>query len=182
MESTLGQSADRTGTEVARTLSEQIADGIRKGLDSWPKNNPTREPARRQGAESGGAFGDAFKARVKAAIDDLPKIEVDADTTPARRELAEVRAAMVELGDKKIGVDISAADAMTQLAALRTRLDALTGSDVDVQVRTDAAAASAELARVQAQVDELDGSTAEVEVNVDKDGSASGSIAGLAGK
>lgn len=101
-----------------------------------------------------------FSARLARAIQQataaLPDIRVDADSSPVERELAEIRARMVALGEQKIGVDISAADAMAQMKALQGELDRLSRkAKDDLRVRMDTAAASAKLAALQAQLNGL---------------------------
>lgn len=103
-----------------------------------------------------GQFASRLAKAVREATAALPKIDVDADSTPAQRELAEIRAKMVALGEQKIGVDITAAEATAKLRALQGELDRLNRrARDDVRIRMDTAAASAKLAALQAQLNGL---------------------------
>lgn len=163
--------ATAIGVEVGKSISE----GIRKGIGD-PLAGPLQESSRRQqsnaprqGEQVAGAFAKAFQDRLRAAFQSLPKAKIDADSSEADRKIADLRARMLELSTKTIGVDLDEGEALAQLAALRAELEAL-GRNESVQVRVDAAAAEAELAAVQAQVDKLDGRTAKVSVDADTSG------------
>ena len=179
--------ADRIGAEFGKRLGDAagktISDGVGDGIEKGTREQEREAPAK--GARAGSAFAAGFKKAVEAALRNLPEITVDADTDPARLELARLRAQIEALSGLDIGVDLDAETARAQLAELQARLSRLAASDADVGVRVDAAAASAELARFSAQVERLDGQTADVDVDVDTAGAraqldgmgASGNIA-----
>ncbi len=107
-----------------------------------------------------GQFATRLARAIREASAALPKIDVDADSTPAQRELAEIRARMVALGQQKIGVDISAADAAAKLRALQVELDHLSHkAKDDLQIRVDTAAAAAKLAALHVQMNGLNGAS-----------------------
>lgn len=114
-----------------------------------------------------GAFALGMRQRITRAVRSLPEIEITADSTDAQRELAQVRADLIELGRQRIGVDIDAGAAQARLAELNARLVALQGQG-DIQIDADTAAAVAALGLVEEQVDRLDGRTARVRVDVDR--------------
>ena len=161
--------AEQIGAEFGKAFgaaaSKTIGDAVAKGVEKSAREAERAAPA--QGAAVGGKFAAALKARLEAALRDMPEIKLDADTDPARRELAEIRAEMKALADLKIGVDLDAATAQARLAALQERLKALSASDVDLQVRVDAGAAAAELVLFDAEVDRLDGREVDVQVDAD---------------
>ena len=161
--------ADRIGAEFGKAFGEAasktIGDAVARGVEKSANQAERAAPA--QGAAVAGKFAAALKARLEAALKDLPEIEVDADTDPARRELAAIRAEMKALADAKIGVDIDAGAAQAQLAVLQERLRALSASDADVRVRVDAGAASAELVKFEAEVDRVDGREIDVQADAD---------------
>lgn len=167
----IAKDADRIGAEFGKRLGDaagqSIASGVGDGVDKGVREQEREAPAK--GAKTGSAFASGFQKAVEAALRNLPEVTVDADTGPALREIAEIRAQMQALADAEVGVDLDAADARRQLTELQARLSRLAASDADVSVRVDAAAASASLARFSAQVDRLDGQDANVDVNVDTD-------------
>lgn len=126
------------------------------------------------GAEYGGAFGESARKGIEAALKDLPKPTIDADSTPADIKIAELRTALEELKDKKIGVDITAAEVLAKVAEIKASLEELAkDKKVDIGVRADAAAAFADLVAVNAEADKLDGK--DVKLKVTDDGSANSS-------
>ncbi|MEU9557362.1 hypothetical protein [Streptomyces fumanus] len=167
MQRQLVPAADEVGEEIGRIIGRHlaaqtaraIADGVTRG------GRQAQAPATRQGQSTGGAFARSFRARVEAALRDLPDVEINADSTPAQREIAAIRAQARALTDVTLGVDVDAAEAMARLERLQARLTRLSAQDVDIQVRADVAAAQAQLAQVQAMVNRLDGDDANVDVN-----------------
>jgi phage-related protein len=167
LQSRLVPAADEVGDEIGRIIgrhvSTQVAQAIRNGVTTGGR---TAQPAAtRQGQATGSAFARAVKARVEAALRDLPDIELNADSSDAEREIHQIRAQLTALRDLEIGVDIDAAEASTRISQLQARLERLSASDVDIQVRTDTASAAAQLAAFQAQLNRLDGQTANVDVD-----------------
>ncbi|MGW3727318.1 hypothetical protein [Streptomyces sp. NPDC000851] len=159
--------ADEVGEELGRVIgrhiSTQVAQAVRNGVTAGAR---TATPAAvRGGQQTGSAFGRSMRASVTAALRDLPEIRLDADSTPAQREIHAIRAQLQALSDVEVGVDIDAGEATARIARLQERLQRLAASDVDVDVRMDVGAASAQLAAFQAQVNRLDGQTANVDVD-----------------
>lgn len=167
MQAAVVPAADEVGEEVGRVIgrhiSRQVADAIRSGVTTGGRT--AQAPAARQGAQTGSSFGRGLRTAVAAALRDLPEITLDADSTPAQREIAQIRAQMQTLMDVELGVDIDAGEALARLNQLQARLQRLSASDVDIDVRMDVGAASAQLAAFQAQVNRLDGQTAHVDVD-----------------
>jgi hypothetical protein len=168
-------------TKIGVEVGKAIGAGIRKGIGD-PLSGPVDESARkqqgkapRQGERVAGAFAEAFQRRLRAAFAALPDAKIDADSSPADRKIAELRARLEALSKKTIGVDVDAGAAMAEVAAIKAQLADL-GRTQDIQVRVDAGAAEAELAAVQAQVSRIDGRTANVRVDAD----VSGALAGIA--
>ncbi|MFE5159149.1 hypothetical protein ACFRNT_11555 [Streptomyces sp. NPDC056697] len=106
--------------------------------------------------EVDGQLGAKVRRAVAQAQAALPEINVTADTDPARAEVQSLRAQLATLSDVRIGIDISAADALAKVAEIQARLDALDTRRVDVDVRADTVAAAAQLAALRAEVNALD--------------------------
>ncbi|WP_030997507.1 transglycosylase SLT domain-containing protein [Streptomyces sp. NRRL F-5630] len=113
----------------------------------------------------GGELATRLRSAVQAAQAALPDVRVDADTSPAARELAALRGDLAALGEANIGVDLDAGAAMERISAIEVRLRWLSAHDADIQVRVDAAAALARLATVGAAVEALN--RREVNIKVD---------------
>ncbi|MCW2904696.1 MAG: hypothetical protein JWO67_6961 [Streptosporangiaceae bacterium] len=146
------------GTDLRRQIEQSIPPEIRVRI------RPDDDPAS-SGAQYAGKFADALKARMATALRDLPKAEINADSSDADRKLADLRTRLEELNGKTIGVDISAADAKAELDRIKASLDELARKSPDVRVRVDAGAAAAELAALKAELDRLDGSVANPKVD-----------------
>jgi SLT domain-containing protein len=155
---TVKPSLEGFGTDLRRQIEQSVPSEIRVRI------TPDGDPAQ-DGAQQAGAFADAYKARLKAALADLPKVEITADSSDADRAIADIRARMETLRDARIGIDIDAGAARAELAAIEAELSRLAAQSPNVQVRVDAAAAASELAAVQAEVAKLDGEQADVKVD-----------------
>jgi SLT domain-containing protein len=131
----------KAGTDAGRAFS----DGFRKSLGDpfGPLKPPDQTPS---GAKSGGEFAAGFKKAVEAAIRSLPRIQLDADASPAERRIQEIRAELAELSGKTIGVDLSDDEAVAKLTALRAELDAIGARSKSIRIQVDTSAAAGELA------------------------------------
>lgn len=136
-----------SGKAFVKTWNDQVKGGLKLPGDSTFTT---------QGAKSGGAFADGFKARVNAALRDLPSPNLLVDDKELGAQLADIRAKLEALGNVRIGIDIHEDEALAQLAILKAELDEIGAHSPSVQVRVDVGRASAELAAIQAQVAELD--------------------------
>ncbi|MFF8829337.1 hypothetical protein [Streptomyces sp. NPDC015131] len=176
------QVGERVGQQIASRVSAAIRDSIRDGVSQGGAS--ARPAAARQGQQTGSAFARSLHTQLAAALQDLPEVRLHANSTDAQREIHQLRSQMQALQDARIGVDISTADALAQIAQVQARLEHLSASDANVGIRVDAAAAATQLAAIQAQVDRLDGD--EVRIRVDTSGALSAvlhlgvAIAGLA--
>lgn len=152
----------RLGRQISGSIKDGFGDPLSKPIRDLPiKNKPATTKG---GSDLGGAFASAFKKRLEAAFQTLPKINLDADSSPAQRKLAELRARMEELSGKTIGVDIDAATASAKVDELRAELRKLGASSPNIQVRADVAAALAELAEVDGAANRLDGRSVNLRV------------------
>lgn len=149
------------GEEIGRKISEgiarAIADSVRDGIDDGVRRAHPEGEAGRKGRSAGGAFAREFKAEVEKAIQSLPDIELNADSTQAQRDIAFLRGELVSLADKKIGVDISGADALAQIQAIKALLASI--QDENVQIDFDVDSATRALGQLQAKIaDQVGGS------------------------
>ncbi|MES9523132.1 hypothetical protein [Streptomyces capoamus] len=159
--------AEEVGSEAGRVMGRFIAAGVagavRDGVTLGGQQ--AQVLAARQGVQTGSSFARGFKARLQAALSNLPEVRLNANSTPAERELHRLRAQMLALRDVRIGIDVSAADAQAAMARIQQRLAYLSTSDANVQVRVDAGAAAAQLAAFQAEVNRLDGRSVDVDTH-----------------
>jgi hypothetical protein len=165
---------EKQATEGAKAFASTFNDLLRRSLEL---PSPTSAAAE-SGAKSGGAFAEAFKERVEAAFQSLPEAEVNADTAEAEARIQQIRADLVELSGKRIGVDISDAEALAQLGALKAELDEIGSRSPSVQVQVDTARASASLAEIAAEADAVGQKSPTIDVNANT-ADASSEISGL---
>ncbi|MFF1684580.1 hypothetical protein [Streptomyces sp. NPDC058254] len=167
MQRALVPAADEVGQEVGRVIgrhiSTQVADAIRSGVTTGGRT--AQAPAARQGQATGSSFARSFRARLEAAMRDLPEIRLNANSTDAEREIYQIRAQLHALQNVRIGIDISSADAVATMSHIQERLRQLSTSDADVAIRVDAGAAAAQLAAMQAEVNRLDGQDVDIRVD-----------------
>jgi hypothetical protein len=159
--------AEEVGDEVGRVIGRFVAQGITQGVVDGVNRGgrQAQAPPPRQGSQTGSSFARSFKAKLQAALRDLPEIHLNANSTDAERELAQIRAQMRALQDVRIGIDVSEADAVAAMDRLRERLARLSASDANVAIRVDAGAAAAQLAAFQAEINRLDGQSVDVDVD-----------------
>ncbi len=104
---------------------------------------------------------------LQTALRSLPAVVLDADATPADREIAGLRDRIERLSGQTVGIDISAADAVREVQAIQAELDRLGRHSPNIAVRVDAGAASAALAGFDREVSRVDGRTARARLVVD---------------
>lgn len=170
------KAGDTLGDRIGQAIARRIAASVRDGLTSGGITAGTQ--GTKQGEDFGGKFAQTVKARLEAAFRSLPQANVRLETGSADEKLHELRTRLEELSGKRVGVDISAADALAEIHDIKTRLDELGARAPNVQVKVDAAAAAAQLAAIQAQLARINGQTASANVNTNA-GTASRDVFGL---
>ncbi|MFJ8599973.1 transglycosylase SLT domain-containing protein [Streptomyces shenzhenensis] len=161
--------ADRVGREAGERIGEAIGRNITVAIPNAIVNGgqAARTAATRQGDDNAGAFGRAFKRRLQVAFRSLPRPDVRLSTTGFDADLARVRARMEALSGRRIGVDVDAATALSQLEAIDAELARLGERSPNIQVRADIATARAEIAAMQRAVNDLDRDDVHTRVTVD---------------
>jgi len=114
-----------------------------------------------------GTFEKSLKAKVAAALDDLPPVDLQVDDSDVNQKIAAIRAELFRLGDAQINVDMSTDEALIRLRTLMSELTELDSQSADVGVRIDAAAAYRELATVFGMVEALEAQDVDIDVDVD---------------
>lgn len=113
-------------------------------------------------------FADGMRKKLEDATKRLPKIEIDADSSPAQIKFAQIRHELEKLSEQTIGVDIDAGSALAEMDRLRGEL-LLLEDGASFEVRAGIQQATEDLAAVNAEVRRLDGRHAKVRVDVDTD-------------
>lgn len=119
-------------------------------------------------------FAAGFRKKLDDAFKKLPKIEIDANSTPAEVKVAELRRKLEELRDKRVGVDINATAALAEMHLIQRELASIDDRDVSFDVRAGISGAMAELAAIDSEIGRLDGRTANVNVDADISGALRG--------
>lgn len=144
----------KVGQEIAKAIAAPIAktikDGITDGVDGGGRESAPK--GERDGQNYGGRFGEAVRRRLAEALKALPKAQIDGDATPAERRIEELRAELTSLRGAKIGVDVSEADAIAKLRALRVELDQIGSRSPSVRIQVNAGAAAAEIAALEVEL------------------------------
>lgn len=115
------------------------------------------EQARSEGLTDGRTFGGAFaigaRQSIDAALKNLPEVNVDADTSPALRAVAELRAQLETLGEKKIGVDIDRDRFEEELVAVKAQIESLSRDPKAIELKYDLDKASASLRKFADEIE-----------------------------
>lgn len=114
-----------------------------------------------------GAFTRRIRTLVEAAVRNLPDIEIDANTAPARRELQDIRENLAVFPDLEIGVDLSEDDALAGLARIEAALTALAANAPELDVRFNAAKTLADAVALREGVEEALGRAPAPEIEVE---------------
>ncbi|MET9362187.1 hypothetical protein ABZX93_14855 [Streptomyces sp. NPDC006632] len=154
---------EQIGAQVAARISAQIRGSLRDGITQGGRT--ALPAATRSGDETGGAFGRAFRARLQAAMKNLPNADVRIGDTGFDADLARLRARLETLSNKRVGVDVDAAVALAEIDKIEADLKRLGAEHPDVNVRVDTGQAIAELVALRAEIARLDGQNVKVDVD-----------------
>lgn len=125
--------------------------------------------ATRQGSSVGAAIGTSMQRTLAAAVDDIPDIQIDGDSSELDRDLARVRRELQQLSERRIGVDISIEDALREMARLEPHLERLQRSHPSVNVTAAVGGALADLADLRDAARRVDDTDVDIDVDVDTD-------------
>lgn len=119
--------ADAVGRDVGRQVSAPITGAVSESIRSGVRDGGRSASAdgARTGEDIGAAIGRTLKARLETALRDLPEAKIDGDSSALDRKIANIRAQLAELRDKKIGVDLDTNEALVRVQALRGQLTQL---------------------------------------------------------
>ncbi|GAA2636924.1 hypothetical protein GCM10010399_82570 [Dactylosporangium fulvum] len=158
------------GDRIGRAIADRIARSVRDGLADGGRG--LRTQGGRQGNEFGGTFADTARRRIEAALRSLPRPQIGVATNEAEQQIRDLHNDLARLSTRRVGVDISSAEALAEVRRLQTALDRVAASSPDAQVRVDTANAAIELMRLQRELDRLDGRRANARVDVDSNADA----------
>lgn len=123
--------------------------------------------ATRQGSSVGAAIGESMQRTLRAAVDDLPDIEIDGDSDELDRDLARVRRELDQLANQRIGVDISLDDALAQMERLEPHLERLQRYHPNILVQASVGGALADLADLRDAARQVDDTDIDIDVDID---------------
>ncbi|MCY0926219.1 peptidoglycan DD-metalloendopeptidase family protein [Streptomyces sp. H27-H1] len=160
--------ADRVGREAGERMGQAISNSIVIAIPSAINagGNAAQTAATRQGSDVGGAFARSIRAKLTAAFRAMPKLDIRLGDAGVDAELARLRARMEALSNKRIGIDIDAADAERQIIAIDAELRRLGAQHPNVAVRADTATARAALADIRAEIAAVDASDVDIKIDV----------------
>lgn len=164
LEFRLNRLADETVDVRIRTNARQARAEVSALLDFMDGESERR--GRDSGEGFGGAFGSAARRAITGALAALPDVEIDADTSDTRLEIAALRAELLDLRDVRVGVDIDAGLFYAQIQRIQQRLRQMDAEDIDVEMHTNLLSAAGELAAVQVMIDRLNGQKIKIDPEV----------------
>lgn len=142
-------------------------ESLRRFREEMNNTNPDPASLAANGRQAGNAWGRAYEAGVSAALDNIPDIEIDANTDDVTRSIQEVRFRLSQLRNQRIGIDIDAETAGAEIDRLRLELIRLGQMSPTPEVRADTQLAAVALANLQRQLLQLNAYDPTVNVDVD---------------
>lgn len=112
--------ASGVGSEWGGKFNEGILGRIGDVMGKWSAEQDTK--AKAGGDAAGSSYAEAFKAKLKAATDDLPPVELTANASAADLEVDKLRVKLDELSSKTIGVDLTGEEAMSELNKIQAKM------------------------------------------------------------
>src|SRR5215469_11004910 len=107
---------DEAGTEMGKAITDKMG---------------------KSGDSAGGAFDKEFKRRIKAALDSLPKAQLDADSTQLDQRLDGIRVRIKEIYDSKLIDPTKAAHEIDRIMLDLKRLKLEAGKDMPLNISYD---------------------------------------------
>lgn len=135
--------AEKIARQVDEAITRAVPQGMREGVRQASRT--VQAEGRRAGDEYANAFKSGVDRRVAAVLRNLPEIQVDADTSPADRAMAQLRHDVAQVRDVRIGVDVSQEDITEELSRIERELTRFGRSGQTIQLRTDAKQAAAQV-------------------------------------
>jgi hypothetical protein len=146
----------------AEAATKKFRDGLGQSWQPWERETERQKrQAPKQAADVAGGFARSFSATLRTAFENLPKVELDADSSQAEIELQRLRMRLEDLADKRIGLDIDAGSALLELRTIQDELERV-GDGATIDVRADVAGALAQLAVVDRSVSALSSGAGEL--------------------
>ena len=131
-----------------------------------PDGNP--ETSGRRAAEKyAGGFDRTVRTRIAAALKELPPVEIGVASSEAEQRIKDLRAELVGLSTKRIGVDVDAGQAVAQIAAVQAQLSTLSDESVNIDVKANTLLAATQLATIKAAAETVDRTSASIKVKTD---------------
>jgi hypothetical protein len=119
-----------SGTPLARAFVEIRPDTsrVKTEADAALKTIDGSGAGDKAGREFAGRFAAMTRTELKTALQDMPKVQVDADSTPAQRKIAEIRAEIEsELKNREVKINVDTKEATAEIAKLGAEIKGLDG-------------------------------------------------------
>lgn len=157
-EADLNKELAGAGEKAGHQLGENIGKSAEQAV---------RGSGRKSADQFAGEFDKQVRTRITAALKALPDAKINADSTDAQKKIAGLRADLIKLSDKKIGIDVDASQATAEIDRIRQEMAAIDGSTLNIDAKVDTAAAIAELDRLKATTDKVDGTNVQIKADAD---------------
>jgi hypothetical protein len=123
--------------------------------------------AAQQGSSVGAALGQSMRQQIQRAVDEIPEVEINGDSTDLDRDVDRVRRELLDLANTRIGVDISVEEALRRMAELEPHLDRIEHSHPNLNITASVAGARADLEEIRLAAARVDDDDVDIDVHVD---------------
>jgi hypothetical protein len=146
-----------------------VTTRLKLGIDGWTVGSRAVKKDLRDlntSFKETAGFATGFRKKLEEATARLPKIEIDANSSPAEAKFAQLRGELERLSQQEIGVDVDAVDALAELDRLKRELAGLEDG-ASFEIRAGIQQAIADMETVAAEARRLDGKSVRIEIDAD---------------
>ena len=160
MQRTLGRDARKIGESLGKEMGDGFDDEIDRGskgraerlVDPKDAEKAGEKAGKAQAKGYGGAFEREMHQRMRAAASALPKLKITADSEDVEREIVRIREQFKRMSKLKIGIDVSAREALTEMTALENRLRRLSDETTSIDFHVNSASTLAEVKAMRGKI------------------------------
>lgn len=159
------------GKEAGEKFGESFEAEAKKAVDKT-LNTSNQKETEKAGRQAGERYAGAFSAGLKKAVREAQRevgasIKLTTDDSEVKRDLLKIRRELADLNKAKIGLNVSAGDALDTFVAIRKELKRIQDEAEDIGLSFNFATAEAQLVAMEKRIENMDGTEVKVKAKVD---------------